>query len=78
MTRPPPAEFTDRCEECNQSIRRYRRSQPQRFCGPRCRDRFKQLQIRARAKQANPAEIARLQARVAELEAKIAELASRP
>jgi BMFP domain-containing protein YqiC len=44
----------------------------------RCRDRFKQRQMRARAKHADPAEIARLQARIAELEAELAKLASRP
>jgi hypothetical protein len=63
----------DHCEDCAQSFRPYRAGQ--RFCGPRCRDRFKQRQMRARAKQsADPAEIARLQARVAELEARLAEL----
>jgi hypothetical protein len=34
--------------------------------------------MRARAKQADPAEIARLQARVAELEARLAELEPQP
>jgi hypothetical protein len=72
MTRPPAEPAFDRCEECDQSFRRYRLGQ--RFCCPRCRDRFKQRQIRSRAKQADTAEIAALRARIAELEAKLAQL----
>ena len=72
MARLPAEPVLDRCEECDQSFRRYRIGQ--RFCCVRCRDRFKQRQMRARAKQAATAEIAALRARIAELEAKIAEL----
>jgi hypothetical protein len=75
MRRPPAEPALQRCEECPRSFRPYRRGQ--RFCGPRCRDRFKQRQMRARAKQADPAELARLRARIAELEARIAELEPR-
>jgi len=64
--------MTDHCENCHGPFAR--RVSGQRFCSALCRDRFKQRQMRARAKQADPAEIARLQARVAELEARLAEV----